>query len=461
MLNLILCGGCGTRLWPVSRSLMPKQFAPLFDGQSLFRKTVVTNSAVCESQFIVSNADQFFLAKDQLEAEGMTESKFLLEPVGRNTAPAIALACLNLDPETIVLVSPSDHVIRKKDEYKKVLLRAEELAKADNLVTFGITPTNPETGYGYIEADGENSECVKRFVEKPDRATAEKYLLSGNFYWNSGIFCFKAKTFLSELGKYSPKMLAAAKKALANAENVDGEPIRIDREDMLAIPANSIDYAVMEKSNKVKVVPSDIGWSDLGSFDSLYSEYPHDENGNNVNPRHIAVDSKNSLVMGSQRAIATIDLDKMLIVDTPDALLVAPLSSSQKVKKVVEELKERGSDLINVPQTVSRPWGTYSVLESTERYKMKRIVVKPGKRLSLQKHLHRSEHWVVVSGTATVTVGKNVFYVRPNESTYIPVGEVHRLQNEGKLPLVIVEVQVGEYTGEDDIIRVEDDFHRA
>lgn len=458
MINLILCGGNGTRLWPVSRSLMPKQFAPLFDGQSLFRKTVVTNSAVCEAQFIVSNADQFFLAKDQLEAEGKKGGKFLLEPVGRNTAPAIALACLTLDPEEIVLVSPSDHVIRKKDEYKAVLLRAQELAKEGNLVTFGITPTSPETGYGYIEADGEN---VKRFVEKPDRATAEKYLLAGNFYWNSGIFCFKAKTFLDELQKHSPDILAASKKALANTAIEEKEPIRVSMDGMMAIPSNSIDYAVMEKSDKVKVVPSDIGWSDLGSFDSLYGEYPHDENGNNVNPRHIAVGSKNSLVMGSQRAIATIDLDKMLIVDTPDALLVAPLSSSQKVKQVVEELKVRGSDLISVPQTVNRPWGTYSVLESSERYKMKRIVVKPGKRLSLQKHLHRSEHWVVVSGTATVTVGDKVFYVRPNESTYIPVGEVHRLQNEGKLPLVIVEIQVGEYTGEDDIIRVEDDFHRV
>ncbi|MCQ2098577.1 MAG: mannose-1-phosphate guanylyltransferase/mannose-6-phosphate isomerase [Fibrobacter sp.] len=457
MINLILCGGNGTRLWPVSRSLMPKQFAPLFDGQSLFRKTVVTNSAVCESQFIVSNADQFFLAKDQLEAEGKQNCKFLLEPVGRNTAPAIALACLTLDPEEIVLVSPSDHVIRKKDEYKNVLLRAQELAKEGNLVTFGITPTSPETGYGYIEAEGEN---VKRFVEKPDRATAEKYLLAGNFYWNSGIFCFKAKTFLSELQKHSPDILDAAKKALANTVIEAGEPIRVGMDDMKSIPSNSIDYAVMEKSSIVKVVPSDIGWSDLGSFDSLYGEYPHDENGNNVNPRHIAVGSKNSLVMGSQRAIATIDLDKMLIVDTPDALLVAPLSSSQKVKQVVEELKVRGSDLISVPQTVNRPWGTYSVLESSERYKMKRIVVKPGKRLSLQKHLHRSEHWVVVSGTATVTVGDKVFYVRPNESTYIPVGEVHRLQNEGRLPLVIVEIQVGEYTGEDDIIRMEDDFHR-
>ena len=457
MINLILCGGNGTRLWPVSRSLMPKQFAPLFDGQSLFRKTVVTNSAVCKSQFIVSNADQFFLAKDQLEAERKNNCKFLLEPVGRNTAPAIALACLTMKEDDVVLVSPSDHVIRKKDEYKKVLLRARKLAEEGYLVTFGITPTSPETGYGYIEADGED---VKRFVEKPDRATAEKYLLAGNFYWNSGIFCFMAKTFLSELKKHSPDILEAARKALSKTQVDMDEPIRIGMEDMLSIPSNSIDYAVMEKSNIVKVVPSDIGWSDLGSFDSLYGEYPHDENGNNVNPRHIAVGSKNSLVMGTQRAIATIDLDKMLIVDTPDALLVAPLSSSQKVKQVVEELKVRGSDLISVPQTVNRPWGTYSVLESTERYKMKRIVVKPGKRLSLQKHLHRSEHWVVVSGTATVTVGDRVFYVRPNESTYIPVGEVHRLQNEGRLPLVIVEIQVGEYTGEDDIIRMEDDFHR-
>ena len=457
MINLILCGGNGTRLWPVSRSLMPKQFAPLFDGPSLFRKTVVTDSAVCKSQFIVSNADQFFLAKDQLEAERKNNCKFLLEPVGRNTAPAIALACLTMKEDDVVLVSPSDHVIRKKDEYKKVLLRARKLAEEGYLVTFGITPTSPETGYGYIEADGED---VKRFVEKPDRATAEKYLLAGNFYWNSGIFCFMAKTFLSELKKHSPDILEAARKALSKTQVDMDEPIRIGMEDMLSIPSNSIDYAVMEKSNIVKVVPSDIGWSDLGSFDSLYGEYPHDENGNNVNPRHIAVGSKNSLVMGTQRAIATIDLDKMLIVDTPDALLVAPLSSSQKVKQVVEELKVRGSDLISVPQTVNRPWGTYSVLESTERYKMKRIVVKPGKRLSLQKHLHRSEHWVVVSGTATVTVGDRVFYVRPNESTYIPVGEVHRLQNEGRLPLVIVEIQVGEYTGEDDIIRMEDDFHR-
>ena len=457
MINLILCGGNGTRLWPLSRTLMPKQFAPLFDGVSLFRKTVKTNALVCSQQFIVCNTEQYFLAKDQLEIEKVTGARFLLEPVGRNTAPAIALACLSLNPDDILLVSPSDHLIRNKEAYKKVLKRAETLAKEGFLVTFGVTPTSPETGYGYIEASGED---VLRFVEKPKRELAEQYLAAGNFYWNSGIFCFKVSTFLEELKKYSPDILKAVKNAF-KSESEKTNPIRIALMDMNAIPANSIDYAVMEKSNKVKVVPSDIGWSDLGSFESLYHEFQADENKNNENPKHLAVGTKNSLVLGSQRLIATVDLDEMLIVDTPDALLVAPLSSSQKVKSVVEELNKKGSDLTSVPQTVNRPWGTYSVLESSERYKMKRIVVKPGKRLSLQKHLHRSEHWIVVSGTATVTVGDKVFLVRPNESTYIPVGEVHRLQNEGRLPLVIVEVQVGEYTGEDDIIRVEDDFNRC
>lgn len=459
MINLILCGGCGTRLWPVSRTLMPKQFAKLFDDTSLFQGTVVTNSVACESQYIISNAEQYFLAKDQLSelSESGSHPHFLLEPVGRNTAPAIALACLSLDADDIVLVSPSDHVIRKKSAYLKCLEKAESLAQNGFLVTFGITPTSPETGYGYIEANGED---VSRFVEKPDLKTAEEYLAKGNFYWNSGIFCFKVSTFLAELEKYAPDMFAACKNAIAKSKK-ENEMFRIGYEDMMAIPANSIDYAVMEKSNKVKVVPSDIGWSDLGSFDALYEEYPHDEAGNNLNPKHLPVGTKNSMVIGKQRLVATIDLDNMLVVDTPDALLVAPLASSQKVKTVVEKLKLRHSPLPDVPQTVSRPWGTYSVLDDNERYKIKRIVVKPGKRLSLQKHLHRSEHWVVVSGTATCTVGEKTFYVRPNESTYIPMGEVHRLQNEGKLPLVIVEVQVGEYTGEDDIIRLHDDYKRS
>ena len=459
MINLILCGGCGTRLWPVSRSLMPKQFAKLFDGFSLFQGTVVSNSIACESQYVISNADQYFLAKDQLSelSESGHHPRFMLEPVGRNTAPAIALACLSLDPNAIVLVSPSDHVIRKKEEYLKVLAKAEKLAEAGHLVTFGISPTGPETGYGYIEADGEN---VKRFVEKPNLEKAKEYLANGNFFWNSGIFCFKVSTFLGELEKYAPDMFVACKSAFVKAKR-ENELLRVQYEDMVEIPANSIDYAVMEKSNKVKVVPSDIGWSDLGSFDALYGEFPHDEAGNNVNPKHLPLGTTNSMVIGQQRLVATIDLDQMLVVDTPDALLVAPLSSSQKVKAVVEKLKQRRSPLTDVPQTVSRPWGTYSVLDDNERYKIKRIVVKPGKRLSLQKHLHRSEHWVVVSGTATCTVGDKTFSVHSNESTYIPMGELHRLQNEGKLPLVIVEVQVGEYTGEDDIIRLQDDFKRS
>lgn len=459
MINLILCGGCGTRLWPVSRTLMPKQFAKLFNGSSLFQGTVLANSVACKSQYVISNAEQYFLAKDQLSeiSEKGNSPRFMLEPVGRNTAPAIALACLTLDPETVVLVSPSDHVIRNKDAYLKCLERAKALAENGYLVTFGIAPKSPETGYGYIEADGEN---VKRFMEKPNLETAKKYIEKGNFYWNSGIFCFKVSTFLLELEKYAPEMFTACKAALSGAVK-ESELLRIKHDDMMSIPANSIDYAVMEKSDKVKVVPSDIGWSDLGSFDALYEEYPHDESGNNVNPKHVAVGTTNSMIIGNQRLVATIDLDKMLVVDTPDALLVAPLSSSQKVKAVVEKLKVKRSPLPDVPQTVSRPWGTYSVLEDTERYKIKRIVVKPGKRLSLQKHLHRSEHWVVVSGTATCTVGDKVFYVRPNESTYIQIGEVHRLQNEGNLPLVIVEVQVGEYTGEDDIIRLQDDYKRS
>ncbi|PBC75015.1 mannose-1-phosphate guanylyltransferase/mannose-6-phosphate isomerase [Fibrobacter intestinalis] len=459
MINLILCGGCGTRLWPVSRTLMPKQFAKLFDGFSLFQGTVVSNSIACESQYVISNAEQYFLAKDQLSelSESGHHPRFMLEPVGRNTAPAIALACLSLDPNAIVLVSPSDHVIRKKEEYLKVLAKAKKLAEAGHLVTFGISPTGPETGYGYIEADGEN---VKRFVEKPNLEKAKECLANGNFFWNSGIFCFKVSTFLGELEKYAPDMFVACKSAFVKAKR-ENELLRVQYEDMVEIPANSIDYAVMEKSNKVKVVPSDIGWSDLGSFNALYGEFPHDEAGNNVNPKHLPLGTTNSMVIGQQRLVATIDLDQMLVVDTPDALLVAPLSSSQKVKAVVEKLKQRRSPLTDVPQTVSRPWGTYSVLDDNERYKIKRIVVKPGKRLSLQKHLHRSEHWVVVSGTATCTVGDKTFYVRSNESTYIPMGELHRLQNEGKLPLVIVEVQVGEYTGEDDIIRLQDDFKRS
>lgn len=456
MTNIILCGGSGTRLWPISRTLMPKQFVKLFENKSLFQLTVMRNSKVCDMQFIVSNTEQYFLAIDQLEELNITKNKYLLEPIGRNTAPAIALACLALDKEELVLVTPSDHLIKNESEYAKVLQKAQELAEKDNLVTFGITPTFPETGFGYIES--ENTYDVKAFYEKPDFDTATAYLKAGNYYWNSGMFLFKAGVFLEELQKYSPVIYEASLEAFNNASK--DELIRIKHDDMANIPEDSIDYAVMEKSSKVKVVPSDIAWSDVGSFDALYDELPKDENGNTQNPNHISIDSKNNLIYGNERRIATVDIEDCIIVDTGDALLISKKGSSQKVKNVVAKLKEQKSELHNIHLTGHRPWGTYTVLEDSPGYKIKRIEVKPGKRLSLQKHFHRNEHWIVVSGTATVTVGSETRLVRPNESTYIKMGEIHRLENQGKIPVILIEAQVGEYTGEDDIVRIEDDFKR-
>ena len=455
MTNIILCGGSGTRLWPISRTLMPKQFVKFFSDRSLFQLTVERNNSLCSNQFIVSNTEQYFLALDQLSELHQTAQKYLLEPMGRNTAPAIALACMELSPEEIVLITPSDHLIKNQSAYNKAVARAKELAEQGYLVTFGITPSFAETGFGYIEADGEE---VLNFKEKPDLQTAEEYIKAGNYYWNSGMFCFRAGAFLDELQKYSPKVYEASKAAYENASK--DSMIRIKHEDMLSIPEDSIDYAVMEKSDKVKVIPSDIGWSDVGSFDALYDELPKDEDGNTQNPHHIAIDSKNNLVYGNEKKIATVDIDDCIIVDTGDALLISKKGSSQKVKKVVEKLKEQNSELHNIHLTGHRPWGTYTVLEDSIGYKIKRIEVKPNKRLSLQKHLHRNEHWIVVSGTATVTVGEKNFTVSPNESTYIKAGELHRLANDGKIPLIIIEAQVGEYTGEDDIIRIEDDSKR-
>ena len=473
MTNIILCGGSGTRLWPISRSLMPKQFVKLFDNKSLFQLTVERNSKVCKSQFIVSNTEQYFLALDQLDELGKTNNKYLLEPVGRNTAPAIALACMQLDYDEIVLVTPSDHLIKDEKEYEKVLKKAKEFAKDNKLVTFGITPTFAETGFGYIEAKLENDESlmmnVECFKEKPNLELAQSYIdentklsiqnLPLKYLWNSGMFCFKAGVFLDELEKYSAEIYNTCKTAFDN-KKIDNSALRIQHSHMEAIPDDSIDYAVMEKSDIVKVIPSNIAWSDVGSFDALYEELPKDKNGNTKNDKHISIDSKNNLVYGSDRIIASIDVEDLIIIDTGDALLISKKGSSQKVKKVVEKLKASNSQLHNIHQTAYRPWGTYTVLEESNGYKIKRIEVKPGSRLSLQKHFHRNEHWIVVSGTATVTVGEETRLVRPNESTYIKMGEVHRLENQGKIPVVLIEAQVGEYTGEDDIVRISDDFKR-
>jgi mannose-1-phosphate guanylyltransferase len=452
MTNIILCGGSGTRLWPISRTLMPKQFVKLFDNKSLFQLTVERNQKFCDSLSIVSNAEQYFLAIDQLDS--LSNSSFLLEPVGRNTAPAIALACLALDSQEVVLVTPSDHLIKDESSYQKVVTKAKEEALNGNLVTFGITPQYPETGFGYIEADGIN---VKSSKEKPDCKTAQAYIDAGNYYWNSGMFCFKAGLFLDELKLHSPEIYHSSLLAYENANKE--EIIRVTHDDMFAIPEDSIDYAVMERSSKVRVIPSDINWSDVGSFDALYDELSKDNNGNSINDKHIAIDSKNNLIY-SHKQVATIDIEDLIIIDTDDALLISKKGSSQKVKKVVSELKKSNSHLSNIHMTAHRPWGTYAILEDTPGYKIKRIVVKPNKRLSLQKHYHRNEYWIVVSGTALVTVGTEQFLVRLNESTYIKMGEVHRLENQGKIDLVLIEAQVGEYTGEDDIVRLDDDFKR-
>ena len=490
MTNIILCGGSGTRLWPLSRTLMPKQFVKLFNNESLFQKTVVRNQKACDAQFIVSNAEQYFLAVDEIEEMALRDysASYLLEPVGRNTAPAIALACFALDAEEIVLVTPSDHLIKDEKAYLDAVTTAKALALTDKLVTFGITPQYAETGFGYIQAAPENDEFlimnVECFKEKPNLELAEQYLEENSklriqnsplkYYWNSGMFCFKAGLFLEELKKHSPAIyeasLAAYERAKTETVHANGgegarscEMIRIAHDDMMAIPEDSIDYAVMEKSAIVKVVPSDIGWSDVGSFDALYEELPHDSNGNAASTQGIEAisqDSKNNLIV-SEKLVATIDVDDLLIIDTADALLVSRKGSSQKVKEVVRMLKARNSELPNIHVTAHRPWGSYTILDESAAYKVKRIVVKPGKRLSLQKHFHRSEHWIVVSGTATVTRGTDEYLVRPNESTYIPMGEIHRLENVGKIPLVMIEAQVGEYVGEDDIVRISDDFKRV
>ena len=482
MTNIILCGGSGTRLWPISRTLMPKQFVKLFNDKSLFQLTLQRNSAVCDKLFIVSNSEQYFLALDQLNEINninSSETKYLLEPVGRNTAPAIALACLALEKDEIVLVTPSDHLVKDEEQYRKVLQEAKDLAKSDYLVTFGIKPTFAETGFGYIEADGLDA---KAFHEKPDFEKATAYLRAGNYYWNSGMFCFKAGIFLDELQKYSPQIYDACKKALGNeveasqvGEDKSSLPnqechgnevstsskrvIKIDKASMLNIPEDSIDYAVMEKSSKVKVVPSDIGWSDVGSFDALYDELPKDENGNTVNEKYVQIDSKNNLIYGNERKITTVDIEDLIIVDTGDALLISKKGSSQKVKNIVQKIIG-DSELHNIHLTAHRPWGTYTILEDNPKYKIKRIEVKPQGRLSLQKHFHRSEHWTVVSGTAVVTLGEREIPLRANESIYIPMGELHRLENRGKLLLVVIETQIGDYLGEDDIVRIQDDYKR-
>lgn len=464
MINVILCGGSGTRLWPISRKNSPKQFYRFFGQNSLFQRAICRNKGL-KQHIIIAGADNFLMVQDQVEYLGLEQRpSYILEPIGRNTAPAIALACFAADAEDILLVSPSDHLIENLSEYEKVLMLAEKSAADGYLVTFGIQPKYAETGYGYLECiqdSGDAVMTVKMFHEKPEQELAEKYVASGNFFWNSGIFCFKAETFLSELRKSSPEIYSTAetayKNALNNAENKN--VIEIDQDDMMKIPSSSIDYAVMEKSDRVKAVKSDIMWSDIGSFDSLSDIMDN-------NPDYQAdvesLDSKNNFIYSSDRKIVAVDIEDTLIVDTNDVLLLCKKGSSQKVKKVVENLaKDEANKVILTEHLVgNRPWGSYVVVCEGKGYKVKRIVVKPGKKLSLQSHKFRSEHWTVVEGLAKVTLGDKYVTVKKNESVYIPVGDKHRLECVSQEELVIIEVQVGPYLGEDDIIRYADDYYR-
>ena len=485
MTNIVLCGGNGTRLWPISRTLMPKQFVKLIDGKSLFQLTLQRNETVCSKRLVVSNTKQYFLSLDQIEEMGYEQAQFILEPIGKNTAPAIALACFMLDADEIVLVTPSDHLIEDERAYVEAVKQAKEIAQKGALVTFGIEPTFAETGFGYIQTkiekqDSKNGLDVVRFHEKPDKERAQRYidenakalrfcdeavgLESRSYYfWNSGMFCFKAGVFLEELKKHALSIYEACFDAYKTVEKIElpnHTSYRISLEAMKRIPEESIDYAVMERSDKVKAVAANMGWSDLGSFDALAEVFPSDENGNTKNDNLIAINSKNNFVYPSERLVALVDIDDLIVVDTPDALLISKKGTSQKIKTIVKELKGRESELHHIHLTAHRPWGTYTILEDTPGYKIKRIEVKPKKRLSLQKHFHRNEHWVVVKGRATVTINDKVFFLDENESTYIKAGDSHRLANDTNEPLVIIEAQVGSYTGEDDIVRLDDDYVR-
>ena len=466
---VILSGGSGSRLWPLSRQNLPKQFLALVGERSLYQETVLRASRLpgAQAPVTVCSDDHRFMVGEQLQGIGVASGGILLEPVARNTSPAIALAALHLvaaSPGATMLVLPADHLIEDEAAFRDAVDRAAALAVAGWLVTFGIQPDYPETGYGYIargEALGEGGFKVARFVEKPDLATAEGYLADGGYAWNSGMFLFQAQRYLDELATHAPAMLDAVRKAHA-AARADLDFIRVDADAFAASPNDSIDYAVMEKTLRAAVVPVSCGWSDIGSWSSLWAVAEHDANGNRTEGDVIAVDTRDSLVRASERRlIATIGVEDLVVVDTPDATLVARKDRVQDVKAIVDKLKQAGRQEHLFHRKVYRPWGSYDSIDMGERFQVKRIVVKPGAALSLQKHHKRAEHWVVVSGTAEVTCDDKVFELHENQSTYIPLGSVHRLRNTGDKPVELIEVQSGSYLGEDDIVRLDDVYGRS
>jgi mannose-1-phosphate guanylyltransferase/mannose-6-phosphate isomerase len=466
---VILCGGAGTRLWPLSRQLHPKQFLALGSERSLLHETL---SRIAGHGFaapvVVCSEDHKTLTADQLARAHISHAELIVEPAGRNTAPAATIAALSIaraNDDAIILLMPSDHVIENQAAFENALKIAHQAAATGHLVTFGVVPSSPETGYGYIQRGApcegiDGSFQIERFVEKPDRASAERYLESGAFFWNSGIFCFSAKTLLGEMAKFEPAILQACETALARATTSSGATM-LDREAFEACPAQSIDYGIMERTSRAVVVPVDIGWSDVGSWDSLWHLGPRDDDGNRTQGDVVISGVRNSYLSATRTLLAVGDIEDVVVVATDDAVLVTRRCSSQGVKALVEKLKQQGRPEIAAHKLVVRPWGSFESLDSGPGFQVKRLTVNPGGKLSLQLHHHRSEHWVVVSGVAQVTCGDKEFTLRENESTYIPVETRHRLENRGGEPLHVIEVQSGSYLGEDDIVRFDDVYGRV
>jgi len=477
LIPVILSGGAGTRLWPVSREACPKPFMKLADGQSLLKKTFLRAAGLAgvDEILTITNREYYFKCKDEYEEVAMRASArptFLLEPVGRNTAPAIALGAMKIvaehGPDALMLVLSADHLIEKLDLFASAVDLASHVAKGGALATFGIVPTGPESGFGYIECGDEVGHAtvrsVSRFVEKPSQDVARQYLATGRYLWNSGMFCFKAGVVLSELATHAPQLyqaVLACWNATSERCDVNAGMVDINPAAFAHVPDISIDYALMERSGNVVVVPGDFDWSDIGSWNAVSDLVRPDEAGNRVVGEAILVDTENTYIQSEDRLIAAVGLEHLIVVDTPDALLVANRDRVQDVKKVVEQLKLQAHESYKLHRTVSRPWGSYTVLEEGVRFKIKRIVVKPGASLSLQMHHHRSEHWIVVCGMARVVNGERDVLVNTNESTFIPAGHRHRLENPGLIDLVMIEVQSGEYLGEDDIVRFEDNYGRV